>query len=90
LFLRQGRAIAWIAEALAPLRGEIPDPHLHRLVLAIRATIGIEAYVWLTDVGGLSSDDAVETMCWSAHALLQQVLDGSPPPPLRPRRPRKI
>ena len=31
---------------------------IHRLVLAIRSAIGIEALAWLTDVAGLSRDDA--------------------------------
>ena len=90
LFLRQGRAIGWIEEALAPLQNQFSIAQIHRLALAIRATIGIESYVWLTDVARLSSDDAVATMRWSAHALLQQVLNGSTLPESLPRRPRKI
>lgn len=68
---RKGRAIGWIEDALAPLRGSMPDPKLRRLVLAIRATTGIEAFVWLTDVAGLSRDEAIELMRSSADALLQ-------------------
>ena len=58
---RQGRAIGWIEDALAPLRGRMPDTELRRLVLAIRATTGIEALVWLTDVAGLARSDAAAT-----------------------------
>jgi AcrR family transcriptional regulator len=78
--LRQGRAIAWITEALEGLRGQLSDEELHRLVLSIRAAAGIEALVWLTDIGGLSRDEAVKLMRWSAQALLQRAVDGSPPP----------
>jgi hypothetical protein len=39
-------------------------------VLAIRSAIGIETYVWLVDVGGLSRGEAVKTMRWSAKMLL--------------------
>ncbi|MDQ1435723.1 MAG: hypothetical protein QOF59_2539 [Actinomycetota bacterium] len=67
--LRQGRAIGWITEALAPLRGQLPDADLDRLVLAIRSAIGIEARVWLIDVAGLSPTGATELMRWSAKAL---------------------
>src|SRR5688572_10472656 len=56
--LRQGRGIKWIEEALAPLRAEIPESEVHRLTLAIRSATGVEAFVWLTDVAGLSRDDA--------------------------------
>ena len=72
--LRQGRAIGWIDEALAPLRGGLPQPALRRLVLAIRSACGIEALVWLTDVAGLSRQQAAELMRWSALALLRGAL----------------
>jgi AcrR family transcriptional regulator len=68
--LRQGRAIVWLTEALMPLRGELTDEQIHKLVLAIRSAIGIEALVWLTDVGGLGREEAIESMRWTAHALL--------------------
>lgn len=72
--LRKGRAIAWIEEALEPLRDEMSDSELRHLVLAIRSATGIEALVWLTDVGGLSRREAVKLMRWSAGALLRAAL----------------
>jgi AcrR family transcriptional regulator len=72
--LRQGRAIKWIEEALAPLRDQMSEGEVHRLTLAIRSATGIEALAWLTDVGGLSRDEATELMRWSASALLQSAL----------------
>jgi AcrR family transcriptional regulator len=77
--LRQGRAIGWIDEALAPLRDQLGEQDLRRLVLAIRTAVGIEALAWLTDVAGLSRDDAVELMRWSAAALLQGALTSRRP-----------
>jgi AcrR family transcriptional regulator len=74
LSLRQGRALAWIEDALAPLRGPLPGEEVHRLALAIRATLGIEPLVWLTDVGGLSREDAAELMRASARTLLRAAL----------------
>jgi AcrR family transcriptional regulator len=79
--LRQGRAIGWITEALADLRDELGDAGLRQLVLSIRAATGIEALVWLVDVGGLSSAEAVDLMRWSAQALLQRALTDAPPTP---------
>jgi AcrR family transcriptional regulator len=78
--LRQGRAIAWIAEALEPLREGMTSEQLHGLVLAIRSVIGIEALAWLTDIGGLTRDEAAASMRWSAHALLAAALTTGPPP----------
>jgi AcrR family transcriptional regulator len=74
LVLRKGRAVGWIEEALAPLRGQISQKKLRRLVLAIRSAVGIEAMVWLTDVAGLSRKEAVSVMRWSASSLLAAAL----------------
>jgi AcrR family transcriptional regulator len=68
---RAGRAIGWIEDALLPLRGRMREEELRRLVLATRCAVGIEALVWLTDVAGLSRDEAVEVMAWSARRLFQ-------------------
>ena len=77
--LRQGRAIGWIDDALSPLRDRMPARDLRRLVLAIRATLGIEALVWLTDVGGVSREEAVDIMRSSARTLLRSaVADAAP------------
>jgi AcrR family transcriptional regulator len=81
--LRQGRAIAWIAEALDGLRGDLSGDQFRHLVLSIRATIGIEAIVWLVDVAGLSRHDAVALTRWSAQALLERATTVPPPTPSR-------
>jgi AcrR family transcriptional regulator len=77
--LRQGRAIPWITEALEPVREVLDDHGVHRLALAIRSAIGIEALVWLTDIGGLSREEAVESMRWSAQSLLEAALRSGAP-----------
>ncbi|HET7269528.1 MAG TPA: TetR/AcrR family transcriptional regulator [Rubrobacter sp.] len=73
--LRRGRRIEWVEDALAPLQGRMPDPELRRLVYGIGATLGIEALVWLTDMGGLSREEAVEVMRSNARTLLRSALD---------------
>jgi AcrR family transcriptional regulator len=79
--LRQGRAIGWIEDALAPLRESRPAVDLHRLALAVRSATGIESLVWLTDVAGLSREDSADLMRWSARAMLRAALEGDGPPP---------
>ena len=76
---RQGRAIGWLEDALEPLRGRLSERELRRLVLAIRATIGIEALVWLTDVAGLSREEAVDIMRSSARTLARARIAGAAP-----------
>ncbi|WP_020392917.1 TetR/AcrR family transcriptional regulator [Kribbella catacumbae] len=78
--LRQGRAIGWIEEALAPLHDELPAESVHRLAIAIRSAVGIEALSWLLDVAKLPHGEAVRVMKWSAQSLLAATLAGSPPP----------
>jgi AcrR family transcriptional regulator len=78
---RVGRRLTWVGEALAPLEGRLPTADLERLVHAIAAAVGIDTLVWLTDVAGLSRARAVETMQWSAHALLRGALAEADPAP---------
>ena len=75
---RKGRAIGWIEDALVPLKEQMTAREIHRLALAIRATTGIEALVWLTDIAGLTSAAAAELMRSSAQALLRDVLHERP------------
>jgi AcrR family transcriptional regulator len=91
--LRQGRAIQWLEDALAPLRPRWSPARRRRLALAIRSATGIEALAWLTDVGGLSRGEAAELMRWSAQALLRAALADRKgdfrPPSSRRRSPRR-
>lgn len=73
--MRRGRAIAWIEDALSPLSTRLPADTILRLAQAIRSAVGIEAFVWLTDVAGLTRAESVELMRWSAQAMLRAALD---------------
>ena len=77
--LRQGRAITWFEEALEPLQPRHTRAEIHQLALSVRSAVGIEALVWLTDVGGLTREEAAERMLWSARALLHQALADADP-----------
>jgi len=72
--LRQGRVIAWLEDALAPLRRTHPHLDTHRLAVAIRSATGIESLVWLTDVARLSRRQAVGVLRENAQALLAAAL----------------
>jgi AcrR family transcriptional regulator len=71
---RKGRRIAWISEALEPLRSELADDEFDRLVYAIASAVGIDSLVWLIDIAGLSRKEAVEVMTWSTRNLLRAAL----------------
>jgi AcrR family transcriptional regulator len=73
--LRRGRRIRWIEDALSPLSGRMPEGELRQLVLGIGATLGIEALVWLTDMAGLSREEAAQVMRSNARTLLRSALE---------------
>lgn len=76
--MHRGLRIGWIEDALAPLRGRLPEDALRQLSYGIGATLGIEAFVWLTDVAQLPRDEAVAIMRSNASRLLQSALaDGA-------------
>jgi AcrR family transcriptional regulator len=72
--MHRGLRIAWLQDALSPLRARLAADELDRLVHGIGATIGIEAFVWLTDIARLPRERAVAVMRANAIALLRAAL----------------
>lgn len=72
--VHRGLRIKWIEDALAPLGGRLSERELASIVRGIGATLGIEAFVWLTDIAGLSKDDAASTMRSNASRILRAAL----------------
>ena len=73
---RQGRRTAWVADALAPLRESLTQSRFEGLTLAIAATVGIESFVWLVDVGAVDRATAAAVLRSSCNALLEHELRG--------------
>lgn len=72
--LRQGRAIGWFADALAPLEPRLGKAEIRRLAIAIRGATGVESLIWLTDIARLSRPEAARQMRWTAQAILAHAL----------------
>ena len=72
--MHRGLRIGWIEDALAPLRGLMDEDDTRRLIYGIGATLGIEAFVWLTDIAQLSREDAAAIMRSNALALLRSAM----------------
>lgn len=70
LLLRKGRRMGWFEDALAPLRKDLGQRELRRLVLAVAAAVGIEGFVWLTDIAGLPKKDAADLLVWTARSIV--------------------
>jgi AcrR family transcriptional regulator len=77
--LRQGRAIGWFTDALAPLEPRLGKAEIRRLAIAIRSATGIESLIWLVDIAGLSRPKAAKQLRWTAQALLAHALAEGPP-----------
>jgi AcrR family transcriptional regulator len=75
--MHRGLRIGWIEEALAPLRGEMDKDELQQLIYGIGATLGIEAFVWLTDIARLPREEAAAIMRSNASRLLRAALPNS-------------
>jgi AcrR family transcriptional regulator len=70
LALRSGRRIAWVDDALSPLKERLGERY-RPLVLSIASALGIEPFIWLVDVARLQRSEAAELMRASARALLK-------------------
>jgi hypothetical protein len=53
----------------------MPEPELRWLVYGIGATLGIEPFVWLTDVAGLTREEAAQVIRSNARTLLRSALE---------------
>jgi AcrR family transcriptional regulator len=78
--LRVGRRLIWVDEALESLAGSVQPDLLQALTIAVAATCGIEVYVWLKDIAGLSAEEAAGLQRWIAEILVLGGLDDQAPP----------
>jgi len=72
--LRGGRAVGWYREALSPLESAGSGIDIAGLAVRLRAVAGIEPYVWLRDVAGLTQDQAFAAMRANALDILDAAL----------------
>jgi AcrR family transcriptional regulator len=72
--VREGRRVRWFRTVLAPLREQIGDEPIERLVLGLSVLAGMEAMTALRDVCRLSADDALAVTDWAARALVDAAL----------------
>lgn len=72
--MHRGLRIRWIEDALTPLRGQMAEHDLRQLIYGIGATLGIEAFVWLTDIARLSREEATAIMRSNASGLLRSAI----------------
>ena len=72
--LRPSRRLAFIDEAIAPFADRLGAAGTRRLRHALALALGTEAVIALTNVCGLSTDQARQVTRWAVAALVQQAL----------------
>ena len=72
--LRRGYRIPWLQAALEPLRAELDGATYDRLLQSLAVLTSFEAVMVLTDVLGVSTEDAAETIRWATRSLTGAVI----------------
>jgi len=77
------RRVAWIEQALAPLRAELSAKEFERLVSALAIVIGWEALIVLADVRAVAPPEQRKIIVWTARAILRAALENRKRPKRR-------
>jgi AcrR family transcriptional regulator len=80
------RRVAWVEQAVGPLRSELTDEQFERLVSALCLVVGWEAQIILEDVRGLGPEEEERVLRWAARALVDAVRAEVEAPPAEARR----
>jgi len=72
-YLRGGRRLPMIDEAIKDLKPVLTRAKYRRLRLALAAMVGIEPFVVLRDVCGLKSEEAKKVLNWAVRTLVDAV-----------------
>ena len=80
---RRGHRVRILGHAIAPLAPQLSAAVRERLHRALSVVYGIEPYIVLKDIWGLSDRDVERTALWMADALIDAALRQSPRPAAR-------
>jgi AcrR family transcriptional regulator len=71
---RRGHRIRILANALEPMKGEVSEEGRERLHHALSIIYGIEPYIVLKDIWGLSNSEVESTTLWMVEALISATM----------------
>ena len=80
---RRGHRVRILEHAIAPLAPQLAPAQRQRLHRALSVVYGIESYVILKDIWGLSDREVERTALWMADALIDAALNGTGTNPRR-------
>lgn len=71
---RPGHRLEWIGDTLSPLRKNV-DPNTYaKLANALTLLMGIDPVVVLSDIAGISREEALDTLEWCGRTLVEGAL----------------
>ncbi len=71
---KRGHRVDLLQQAIAPLRGTLPEPQFRRLAQALSLTYGLEVLIVLKDIWGLAFDETRDVALWAADALVRAAI----------------
>jgi hypothetical protein len=71
---RPGHRREWIADALSPVRKNINPRTYPKLANALMLLLGIDPVVVMSDIAGVSRDEALDALEWCGRALVEAAL----------------
>ncbi|WP_084583737.1 TetR/AcrR family transcriptional regulator [Sphingomonas azotifigens] len=71
---RGGRRLEWIRMALDPLRETLSTDRFEALTNSLAVCLGIDAWLVLSDVCGMTGEQAEQLTVWMADALLDRMI----------------
>ena len=71
---RPARRRGYIAQLLAPVRGELEPAAYDRLAAGLTLLFGIDPIVSLRDNGDLAAEQIPDALAWAAYTLVDAVL----------------
>jgi AcrR family transcriptional regulator len=72
--MRPGHRVSWIADVLAAIREKIDPQTYDKLATSLTLYLGIDPVVVMTDIAGVSREQALDALEWSARTLVEGAL----------------
>lgn len=71
---RPGHRLEWIADTLSPVRKNVDPGTYAKLANALTLLMGIDPVVVMSDIAGISREEALDTLEWCGRTLVEAAL----------------
>ena len=71
---RPGHRVEWIADALSPVHKNMNAATYAKLANSLTLLLGIDPVVVMTDIAGVSRQEALDTLEWCGRTLVESAL----------------